>query len=114
MKCNIQKTLEELKPSERKRLLDGLRRAEARDMNIMLDLFIKMSCCILHDSRGMGEDDLLCYLGNFRQFFRRQAKLVKLGTQVEEIDARIREIFSRSGYPDEFFKSMIEDWEVET
>lgn len=114
MKANIPISLDRLKPSDRKKLLDGLQQAENRDMNIMLDLFLKMTCCILHDANGMTEDDLYCFLGNFRQFFRRQAKLVKAGTQIEEIDRRMREIFVNNGYPDEFFKSMIADWEVKT
>ena len=82
-------------------------------MAIMLRQYTQMVCCVLFDG-GMSEDDLLCFLGSFRQFFRRQAKLVKAGTQIEEIDRRMREIFVNNGYPDEFFKSMIADWGVKT
>lgn len=112
MKCNLPISLDRLKPSDRKRLLDGLQEAENRDMAIMLRQYMQMVCCVLHDTRGMSEDDLMCFLGSFRQFFRRQAKLVKSGTQQQELDLRMKEIFPSSGFPDEFFKTILSDWEV--
>lgn len=112
MKANIPIEYSRLKPSDKKRLLDAMERAHARDMNVMLDLFLKMSCIILHDSKGFTEADLYCYLGSYRQFFRRQAKLVREGRQIEEIDKRLSEIFPESGYPNEFFRGMIADWQA--
>ncbi len=106
MKANVPTKISQLSPSERRRLTELLREQENRDLGIMLDLLLKMSCCVLHDACGMGEDELYAYLGNYRQFFRRQAKLVKEGRQIEELDRRMAEIFPCSGYPGEFFKSM--------
>ena len=113
MKCNLPIGLDRLKPSDRKRLLDGLQEAENRDMAIMLRQYTQMVCCVLFDG-GMTEDELLCFLGSFRQFFRRQAKLVKAGTQQDELDRRMKEIFPSSGFPDDFFKTILSDWEVTT
>lgn len=113
MKCNLPISLDRLKPSDRKRLLDGFQEAENRDMAIMLRQYTQMVCCVLSDG-GMTEDDLLCFLGSFRQFFRRQAKLVKAGTQQDELDRRMKEIFPSSGFPDDFFKTILSDWEGKT
>jgi hypothetical protein len=113
MKCNLPISLDRLKPSDRKRLLAGLQEAENRDMAIMLRQYTQMVCCVLSDG-GMTEDELLCFLGSFRQFFRRQAKLVKAGTQQDELDRRMKEIFPSSGFPDDFFKTILSDWEGKT
>jgi hypothetical protein len=106
VKANIPTTIAQLSPSERQKLTALLMEQENRDLGIMLDLFLKMTCCILHDACGMGEDDLYAYLGNYRQFFRRQQKLVKEERQIEELDRRMAEIFPTSGYPTAFFESM--------
>ena len=112
MKANLPIEYDRLKPSDRKRLLDAMERAHAKDMNVMLDLFLKMSCIALYDSKGMTEEELFCYLGTYRQFFRRQAILVKEGRQIEEIDRRLAEIFPENGYPNEIFRGMIADWQA--
>ena len=46
--------------------------------------------------------------------FEKHCELVKDGKQVESLDEEMRKIFKRSGYPDEFFKSMIENWNIDT
>jgi hypothetical protein len=114
MKCNLPREWEQLSPSSQKRVAEAYDRQLEQNMNVMLDIFLKMSCCVLHDSKGMSEEELYAYLGNYRQIFRRHQNHVRAGTQLEELDRRMREIFQTSGYPDEFFKSMIHAWEVET
>jgi hypothetical protein len=56
----------------------------------------------------------MCYLGNYYAVFEKHAELVKAGKQVEVLDEEMRKIFTRSGYPDEFFRSMIDNWTIDT
>ena len=78
-----------------------------RDARIMLDLYTKMTCCILHDACGMTEEELLCFLGNHRQLFRRQQIKVADNTQLDYLNNRMAEIFPTSGFPQEFFDDML-------
>lgn len=114
MKANLPVSFNRLSPSEKKRLYDAMDEQLAHNANVMLDLFLKMSCAVLHDAFGFGEKRLNCYLGNYRRMFRAQAKLVKSGKQIEEIDGRMRKIFRRDGYPDWFFQTMISGWDINT
>jgi hypothetical protein len=113
MKPNIPRTLAQLSPSEKKRIYELADAQISKNVGIILDIYIKMSCAVLHDAFGFGEKRLTAYLGNYRRLFKRHAKWVKQGTQLEELDKQMLRIF-RKGYPDEFFKSMISDWSVKT
>lgn len=110
MNANIPRSYKRLPPSEQKKIADQFN----KDTMIMLDIFLKMSCKALHDVHGLGEKRLTDYLGTYRRIFARQVKLVKAGTQIEELDREMRKIFRRDGYPDEFFKMMFADWTANT
>lgn len=114
MKARVPKSISDLKPSEIQKIEDFYRDQMNKDMMIMLDIYLKMSCAVMHDAFGFGEKRLTAYLGNFRQLFRRHVKLVRAGNQIEVLDKQMRKIFRRSGYPDEFFRSMFADWNVST
>ena len=114
MKCNLPREWEQLTPASQKRVADAYDRQLERNMNVILDIFLKMSCAVLHDSRGMTEEELYAYLGNYRQLFRRHQNMVRAGVQLEELDRKMCEIFPVNGYPDDFFKSMIHGWDVKT
>lgn len=83
-----------------------------RDARIMLDLYTKMTVCILHDACGMNEEELLCFLGNHRQLFRRQRIKVADNTQLEYLNGRMAEIFPTSGFPQQFFDDMLGEVEA--
>ena len=114
MKARVPKSFQDLKPSDQMKIEKLCREQMHKDMMIMLDIYLKMSCAVLHDAFGFGEVRLTAYLGNYRQLFRRHTKLVKAGTQIEVLDKQMRKIFRRSGYPDEFFRMMFADWNVKT
>ena len=111
MNCNMPKEWNQLKKSEQERILDVFRDCERKDMAVITRQLLQMCCCVLHDGQGLSEEDLTCFLGSFKQFFRRQSKLVKAGTQIEELDRRMKEIFPSIGFPDDFFASFLADWE---
>lgn len=78
-----------------------------KDGRIMLDLYIKMTVCVLHDAHGMTEDDLLCFLGNHKRLFHRHVRMVENGTQLDYLNKRMAEIFPTSGFPQSFFDDML-------
>lgn len=78
-----------------------------KDARIIIDLYIKMVCVVLHDAFGFGEKRLNMFLANHRRLFHRQMKMVHDGTQIEYLDKRMAEIFRKDGFPQDFFDEML-------
>ena len=114
MKAIIPRGFKQLKPSDQNKLMALAEAQVSKNCTIMLDIYLKMSCMVLNEAFGLGEERLNRYLGNYRRLFRKHAKLVKNGEQIEFIDSKMRKIFRKKGYPDEFFKTMIEGWDIDT
>ena len=114
MKAIVPKSWQRLPLSEKNKIAEVVELEIQRRANIMLDIYMKMSCSVLHDAFGFGESRLMCFLGNYYRAFDKQFDLVKNGTQIEVLDEEMRKIFKKSGYPDEFFRSMFERWEIDT
>ena len=114
MKANLPRSLQSLSKSDRKKLAVIANEQLNRDIMIILDIYLKMSCEVLHDAFVFGEKRLYMYLGNYRQLFRRHCNLVQRGEQLPVLDARMRKIFRKHGYPDEFFNTMFADWQAKT
>ena len=114
MRANIPRSYASLSPSDKRKIEAIAEEQFNKDVMIILDIYLKMSCAVLHDAFGFGEKRLKCYLGNYRRTFRRHRKLVKKGEQLPVLDEQMRKIFRKDGYPDEFFKTMFEDWSVKT
>ena len=111
MKARLPKSWERL-PKSQKEVIAGemqkiLMDQEEKDMRIMLDLYIKMACVVLHDAFGFGEKRLNMFLGNHKRLFHRQHKMVKDGTQIEYLNGRMAEIFKKNGFPQGFFDNML-------
>lgn len=115
MKAIMPKSWDRLPESE-KRKIEEIKEAEIeRRMLVILDTILKMSCVSLNETEHMGENRLTCYIGNFYHIFELHKDLVKQGKQMEFLDAKIRKIFRKHGYPDEFFRSMFgEEWNIIT
>lgn len=78
-----------------------------REARIILDLYMKMVCMVLHDAFGFGEKRLNMFLGNHRLMFKRQFKMVKNDTQIEYLNRRMAEIFKKDGFPKEFLDGLL-------
>lgn len=78
-----------------------------RDNRIILNIYMKMVCKVLHDHFGMGEDRLYLFLGLHKKLFQEQAKLVKSGTQLEQLNADMAKIFRKSGFPEDFLEGIL-------
>lgn len=109
------KEYKDLSPAQRKRIEDYCRRVAfqaarettERDARIMLDIYTKFTCLLLHEVFGFGEKRLTLFLGNHRQLFFEQEKKVKNGTQLEYLDGEMAKIFRKNGFPQNFFDKML-------
>jgi hypothetical protein len=63
----------------------------------------------LYYAMGMDEEQLTWFLGNHKRVFARQARRIREMQQIEYLNGRMAEIFSKSGFPQEFFDKMFED-----
>ena len=109
MKARVPK---ELTPGQRRRTEEWAKSVAMDELEhqgrVMLDIFIKMICLVMHDVFGWGEKRLLLLLGSLRGLFLQQQKLVKEGKQIEYLNKRMSEIFKKGGYPDDYFARMFE------
>ena len=111
MRANTPKAWESLPPAQRRQIeeyaLGIAKKQNERDGRIMLDLYIKMVCLILHDAFGFGEKRLNMFLGNHRRLFHRQRRMVQDNTQIDYLNERMAQIFKKNGFPQQFFDDML-------
>lgn len=115
MKARIPKAYRDLTPKAKQQLQDyvveiateAAKKQEENDCRIILDSYMKMVCCVLHDAFGFGEERLTLFIGNHRRLFARQSRLVDKGEQQEYLNKRMGEIFKKNGFPQEFMDSLL-------
>lgn len=120
MKARVPKEWDSLSPAQKERLkqycvevaTEAARKQEANNCRIILDAYIKMVCCVLHDAFKFGEKRMTYFLGNHRRLFDGQARLVTKGKQQEYLDRRMAEIFKKDGFPQDFIDSLIGEVEI--
>lgn len=120
MKARIPREYESLNPAQKERLkqycvevaLDAAKKQEEHDCRIILETYMKMVCCVLHDAFGFGEKRLAMFIGNHRRLFDRQNKLVTNGQQMEYLNKRMNEIFKKDGFPQDFLEGLIGKIEI--
>ena len=115
MKARIPKAYRDLTPKAKQLLQDyvveiateAAKKQEENDCRIILDIYMKMVCCVLHDAFGFGEERLTLFIGNHKRLFARQSRLVDKGEQQEYLNKRMGEIFKKNGFPQEFMDSLL-------
>ena len=111
MKARAPRQWESLSKGDKKIITDYclsvLQEQQDKDMRIILELFIKMMCTLLHDTRGFGEKRLTIFIGDIQILFREQQKLVSKGKQLEFLNKRMSEIFVRGGFPQSFVDNLL-------
>lgn len=115
MKARIPKAYRDLTPKAKQLLQDyvveiateAAKKQEENDCRIILDSYMKMVCCVLHDAFGFGEERLTLFIGNHKRLFARQSRLVDKGEQQEYLNKRMSEIFKKNGFPQEFMDSLL-------
>jgi hypothetical protein len=116
MKARIPREYESLNPAQKERLkqycidvaAEAALKQEEHDCRVILDLYMKQACCILHDAFGFGEKRLTYFIANHKRMFDRQNRLVVKGGQTKYLNARMAEIFKKEGFPQEFLDGLIE------
>lgn len=84
-----------------------------RIARIMLDIYMKMACVMLHDMPdGWGEKRLRMFLGNHKRVFARQFKLVERDEQLKYLNGRMAKIFKKDGFPQDFVDEILGKVEV--
>lgn len=120
MKCRKPKVWQDLSAKQKQRIeeyilevaTEAAKKQEEHDCRVILDLYMKMVCCMLHDSFGFGEKRLNYFMGNHKRVFARQNKLVTRGEQIAYLDKRMNEIFKKNGFPQRFIDDIIGEVEI--
>ena len=121
MKVRIPKSYKQLSHTDQQDLkkftqdvaLEAAEKMLERDARIMLDIYMKMTCLVLHDAFGFGEKRLRMYIGNHKRLFERQVKLVQKGEQLQYLNKRMEEIFKKDGFPQNFVDDLLGKVDVE-
>lgn len=109
-----------LKPSQQEKIKEQIaeiateaaRKQEEADCRLLLEMYIKMVCCMNHDCFGHGEKRLNYFLGSHKRVFARQSKLTTKGEWLAYLDKRMAEIFPKDGFPQDFVDSLLADLEI--
>ena len=115
MKARIPKSYHSLPQSQRDKLtdfakqvaLEAAREQFNKDIRLVTELYMKMTCVLLHDTEGFGERRLNRFLWNHKRHFNKQMRLVKDETQVEYLNKRMAEIFHKDGFPQKFLDELL-------
>lgn len=91
---------------------EAAKKQEEKDIRIVLDLYIKMICYMLHDTLGFGKKRLKRVLHNHKHMFKGQNRLVTRGEQLDYLNKRMDEIFGKEGFPNEIIDSILGEVEI--
>lgn len=114
MKANIRRSYNSLPYKEQEKIkqvaYEIAKEQFAKDLQLIMDQLIKMSCQTLHTTFGFGERRMTYYLGSLRRTFSRNIKANRDGIMLQELDRQMQHIFRRDGYPDALFQQIFQDW----
>lgn len=107
VKANIQKTINQLTPSERSKLEKAIFDRLDDELCDAQFIWIKMACAVLNNV-GLSEDEILQFLGGWKLMYRRNARIIDKKEQTAFLDAEMEKIFGERGFPEEFMISLRE------
>jgi hypothetical protein len=116
MKVKVPKSYKQLSHTDQQDLkkftqevaLEASEKMLERNARIMLEIYMKMVCVMLHDMpNGYGEKRLRVFLAGHKRVFARQFRLVERGEQLQYLDQRMAEIFPKGGFPQKFIDDML-------
>ena len=108
MKANVQKTIEQLKPSEKKRLDQMIFDRLDEELCQAQFNWIKMGCYSLSQIEGITAEQILLWVGGFKNLYRQNSRFTTQDELSAFLDKRMTEIFGEGGFPEEFMKSFKE------
>lgn len=122
MKVKIPKSYKELSHTDQQELkkftqdvaLEAAEKMLERNARIMLEIYMKMVCAMLHDMpNGYGEKRLRVFLAGHKRVFARHFRLVERGEQLQYLNKRMAEIFKKDGFPQNFIDDLLGEVDVE-
>lgn len=122
MKVKIPKSYKQLSHTDQQDLkkftqdvaLEASEKMLERNTRIMLEIYMKMVCVMLHDMpNGFGEKRLRVFLAGHKRVFERHFRLVERGEQLQYLNKRMAEIFKKDGFPQNFVDDLLGKVDVE-
>jgi hypothetical protein len=122
MKAQVPKSYKQLSHTDQQDLkkftqdvaLEAAEKMLERNARIMLEIYMKMVCVMLHDMPdGYGEKRLRVFLAGHKRVFARQFRLVERGEQLQYLNKRMAEIFKKDGFPQNFVDDLLGEVDVE-
>lgn len=122
MKVKVPKSYKQLSHTDQQDLkkftqevaLEASEKMLERNARIMLEIYMKMVCVMLHDMpNGFGEKRLRVFLAGHKRVFARQFRLVERGEQLQYLNKRMAEIFKKDGFPQNFVDDLLGEVDVE-
>lgn len=122
MKVKVPKSYKQLSHTDQQDLkkftqdvaLEASEKMLERNARIMLEIYMKMVCVMLHDMpNGYGEKRLRVFLAGHKRVFARQFRLVERGEQLQYLNKRMDEIFKKDGFPQNFVDDLLGEVDVE-
>lgn len=122
MKVKIPKSYKDLSHTDQQELkkftqdvaLEASEKMLERNARIMLEIYMKMVCVMLHDMpNGFGEKRLRVFLAGHKRVFARHFRLVERGEQLQYLNKRMDEIFKKDGFPQNFIDDLLGEVDVE-
>ena len=122
MKAKVPKSYKQLSHTDQQDLkkftqdvaLEAAEKMLERNARIMLEIYMKMVCVMLHDMpNGYGEKRLRVFLAGHKRVFARQFRLVERGEQLQYLNKRMDEIFKKDGFPQNFIDDLLGEVDVE-
>lgn len=122
MKVKVPKSYKQLSHTDQQDLkkftqevaLEASEKMLERNARIMLEIYMKMVCVMLHDMpNGYGEKRLRVFLAGHKRVFARQFRLVERGEQLQYLNKRMDEIFKKDGFPQNFINDLLGEVDVE-
>lgn len=122
MKVKVPKSYKQLSHTDQQDLkkftqevaLEASEKMLERNARIMLEIYMKMVCVMLHDMpNGFGEKRLRVFLAGHKRVFARQFRLVERGEQLQYLNKRMDEIFKKDGFPQNFVNDLLGEVDVE-
>ena len=105
MKANyIQKTIDSLKPSEKKAIDEMYFTRWDKELVVAQFNWIRMAICCMANNPKITTEDMLCWLGAFKRLYQLNSRFETQEQLDEYLNKRMDEIFGKSGFPDDFMR----------
>lgn len=103
MKCNLPTSFNKLPKSEREliqnALNDQLNHLVDKEEAEVQEIWIKLSCILLHETFELDEDDLCRYIVAWNRIYRRNERMQTKAEQTAWLDAEMKKCFPKDGFP---------------